>query len=82
VARLAALGHTNREISQTLYITVSTVEQHLTRVYRKLGITRRADLSGEEELRQRLVDLRPAGSPPAGQQGTDTILSTCAEQAS
>ncbi|GLZ36453.1 LuxR family transcriptional regulator [Actinokineospora sp. NBRC 105648] len=44
VAVLAALGHTNREIGGKLYITVSTVEQHLTRVYRKLNVTRRTDL--------------------------------------
>ncbi|MFE0516040.1 helix-turn-helix transcriptional regulator, partial [Streptomyces sp. NPDC058964] len=44
VAMLAVHGHTNREIALKLYITVSTVEQHLTRVYRKLNITRRQDL--------------------------------------
>lgn len=44
VATLAASGYTNREISLKLHITVSTVEQHLTRVYRKLNITRRQDL--------------------------------------
>jgi DNA-binding CsgD family transcriptional regulator len=44
VASLAAVGHTNREIGRKLFITVSTVEQHLTRVYRKLNVTRRADL--------------------------------------
>ncbi|UGQ12679.1 AAA family ATPase [Yinghuangia sp. ASG 101] len=44
VAALAAQGHTNREISRRLFITVSTVEQHLTRVYRKLGVARRLDL--------------------------------------
>jgi DNA-binding CsgD family transcriptional regulator len=44
VAALAAQGHTNREIARSLFITVSTVEQHLTRVYRKLGVTRRMDL--------------------------------------
>jgi DNA-binding CsgD family transcriptional regulator len=44
VAALAALGHTNREIGRTLYITVSTVEQHLTRVYRKLNVARRTEL--------------------------------------
>ncbi|MFJ1709111.1 AAA family ATPase [Kitasatospora sp. NPDC088346] len=47
VASLAALGHTNREIARELFITVSTVEQHLTRVYRKLKVTRRSDLPGE-----------------------------------
>ncbi|WP_131738461.1 ATP-binding protein [Actinomadura roseirufa] len=40
VATLAAAGHTNREISKRLYITVSTVEQHLTRIYRKLNVKR------------------------------------------
>ncbi len=44
VASLAAVGHTNLEISRRLFITVSTVEQHLTRAYRKLKVTRRADL--------------------------------------
>ncbi|MET8630696.1 AAA family ATPase [Kitasatospora sp. NPDC004669] len=44
VAALASLGCTNREIAGRLYITVSTVEQHLTRVYRKLKVSRRSDL--------------------------------------
>ncbi|CAO5238361.1 helix-turn-helix transcriptional regulator [Frankia sp. AgKG'84/4] len=44
VAALAALGHTNGEIADRLYITTSTVEQHLTRVYRKLNVRSRADL--------------------------------------
>ncbi|MFF7638432.1 AAA family ATPase [Kitasatospora sp. NPDC008050] len=44
VAWLAARGHTNREISSKLCITVSTVEQHLTRIYRKL------DIAGRQEL--------------------------------
>ncbi|MHC5908172.1 LuxR C-terminal-related transcriptional regulator [Streptomyces sp. S6] len=44
VAALAARGSTNREISEELFITVSTVEQHLTRVYRKLDITSRQEL--------------------------------------
>jgi len=44
VAILAMQGHTNREISRKLWITISTVEQHLTRVYRKLSVRGRADL--------------------------------------
>ncbi|ONK09942.1 LuxR family transcriptional regulator [Streptomyces sp. MP131-18] len=44
VAVLAACGYTNRDISSRLYITVSTVEQHLTRVYRKLNIDGRQQL--------------------------------------
>jgi DNA-binding NarL/FixJ family response regulator len=41
-----AQRHSNTAIAQLLYITPSTVEQHLTRVYRKLGIRSRAQLAG------------------------------------
>lgn len=44
VAALAVKGFTNREIAQRLFLTVSTVEQHLTRVYRKLHVVRRREL--------------------------------------
>lgn len=44
VGTLAAFGYTNGQIAHKLYITVSTVEQHLTRIYRKLGVTGRAEL--------------------------------------
>lgn len=47
VAQLAAKGLTNREIAHRLYVTISTVEQHLTKVYRKLKVNRREDLSSE-----------------------------------
>ncbi|MCJ1678341.1 AAA family ATPase [Streptomyces sp. APSN-46.1] len=47
VASLAVMGYTNREIAAKLYITASTVEQHLTRVYRKLRVKRRQDLPAD-----------------------------------
>lgn len=45
VAALAAAGFSNRRIASRLFITVSTVEQHLTRIYRKLGVARRGELA-------------------------------------
>ncbi len=45
VAALAAAGFSNRRIASRLFITVSTVEQHLTRIYRKLNVTRRGELA-------------------------------------
>ncbi|MGW4234049.1 AAA family ATPase [Streptomyces sp. NPDC004980] len=44
VAALAVAGHSNREIAEKLFVTVSTVEQHLTHAYRKLRVKGRADL--------------------------------------
>jgi DNA-binding CsgD family transcriptional regulator len=44
VAELAAEGMGNPEIAQSLYVTRKTVETHLGRVYRKLGIAGRSDL--------------------------------------
>jgi DNA-binding CsgD family transcriptional regulator len=46
VAILASSGRSNREIAEELHVTVSTVEQHLTRIYRKLGIPGRNRLRG------------------------------------
>ncbi|WP_160159808.1 AAA family ATPase [Streptomyces sp. WAC05374] len=45
VAVLAAGGSTNRAIAARLYVTTSTVEQHLTRIYRKLGVASRTELA-------------------------------------
>jgi DNA-binding CsgD family transcriptional regulator len=45
VAELAAKGRTNKEIAAELYLGVSTVEGHLSRVYRKLGIRSRTELT-------------------------------------
>jgi DNA-binding CsgD family transcriptional regulator len=44
IARLVAEGKTNRDVAATLFVTPKTVEYHLTRVYRKLGIHSRSEL--------------------------------------
>ncbi|MFE7660807.1 helix-turn-helix transcriptional regulator [Streptomyces celluloflavus] len=45
IAALAAAGVSNRTIAESLFITVRTVEMHLTGVYRKLGVSQRTDLA-------------------------------------
>jgi len=51
IVRLAADGATNREIAHQLYVTLKTVEGHLSRAYTKLAVKSREELPGvlEEE---------------------------------
>lgn len=44
VLRLLALGHTNQEIAQQLYISVRTAETHRAHIMQKLRISTRAEL--------------------------------------
>lgn len=44
IADLAAAGKTNHDIASGLFISPKTVEVHLSRIYRKLGIRSRAEL--------------------------------------
>jgi two-component system response regulator NreC len=44
VLRLLALGHTNHEIAEQLYISVRTAETHRAHIMQKLGLASRAEL--------------------------------------
>jgi DNA-binding CsgD family transcriptional regulator len=44
IVQLAAQGRTNAEIGERLFISVHTVKKHLSHVYAKVGLDRRAEL--------------------------------------
>jgi two-component system, NarL family, response regulator NreC len=46
VLRLIALGHTNTEIAEQLYLSVRTVETHRSHIQQKLRLSNRAELVG------------------------------------
>jgi DNA-binding CsgD family transcriptional regulator len=45
VAGMAAQGSTNREVAQALFVSLRTVETHLTHAFQKLGIDSRTQLA-------------------------------------
>jgi DNA-binding NarL/FixJ family response regulator len=45
IATLVAAGHANKRVAAELFVTVRTVESNLTRIYRKLGIQSRGQLT-------------------------------------
>jgi two-component system, NarL family, response regulator NreC len=58
ILRLIALGHTNTEIAQQLYLSVRTVETHRAHIQRKTGRTTRAELV-QYALEHEMVETGP-----------------------
>ena len=58
VAALAAAGHTNRQVAAALFLSPRTVEDNLARVYRKLGVSSRAELGAA-------IARREPATPPS-----------------
>jgi len=47
VARLVAVGMSNRQVASELFISIKTVQFHLTHIYAKLGVGSRAELAAQ-----------------------------------
>ena len=56
ILRLAAGGLTNREMAQTLFLSIRTVEKHRQSVMRKLGLSKREELT-RFAIRKGLMDF-------------------------
>jgi ATP/maltotriose-dependent transcriptional regulator MalT len=61
LAALVAQGVSNRDAAAALFVSVKTVEAHLTRIYRKLGVHSRAQLAVQ------LAEGPMGAEPPPGQ---------------
>jgi DNA-binding CsgD family transcriptional regulator len=61
ISRMVAEGSSNREIASKLFISASTVEYHLHKVFRKLGVRSRAQLA------QRVLQSAGLFAPPEGE---------------
>ncbi|SFG52267.1 response regulator transcription factor [Streptomyces mirabilis] len=58
VVRLMSEGHSNRSIAESLFLSEATIKTHLVRIYRKLGVDKRA-AAVSEAARRGLLDLAP-----------------------
>ena len=67
VARLAADGQTNSEIGAQLFLSPRTVEWHLTKMFGKLGISSRKELSSALSDVGHLLSASSSDSGPAAQ---------------
>ena len=67
VARLVAVGMSNRQVASELFISIKTVQFHLTHIYAKLGVGSRAELAAQ------FRDNQPTTTTPAsrGQRADD-----------
>jgi predicted ATPase/DNA-binding CsgD family transcriptional regulator len=69
VVELIALGLTNREIAQRLFVSERTVEWHIEQIFNKLGFTSRSQVAAwvgrfQIDAAVRMPSLRPRGNLP------------------
>ncbi|MDO9353862.1 MAG: helix-turn-helix transcriptional regulator, partial [Solirubrobacteraceae bacterium] len=64
VIRLATAGRSNREIADELVLSIRTVETHLQRIYRKLGVRSRAEIAALPLVAHPPIDPDPTETAP------------------
>jgi DNA-binding CsgD family transcriptional regulator len=62
VATLVAAGRTNAQAAEELFLSVKTIQYHLTRIYSKLGINGRTELAAHVARSRHPFGPEPADS--------------------
>ncbi len=57
VARLVSTGKGNRQVATELFVSIKTVQFHLTHIYAKLGISSRAELAAKFRDQASAIDV-------------------------
>jgi DNA-binding NarL/FixJ family response regulator len=73
IARLVAYGSTNAEIAASLSVSPKTVESHLTRTFRRLGVRSRTELTRQVLMAERAI-VRDDRSPLPALHGEPPVL--------
>jgi ATP/maltotriose-dependent transcriptional regulator MalT len=63
VARLVAMGMSNRQVASELFVSIKTIQFHLTHIYAKLGVGSRGELAAQFREKERTDG--PGDSPAA-----------------
>jgi ATP/maltotriose-dependent transcriptional regulator MalT len=59
-----AAGRTNREVADELFLSVRTVDRHVSRIFDKLGVNSRAAATSQYERTRREGGVRPGSERP------------------
>jgi DNA-binding CsgD family transcriptional regulator len=78
VAQLVARGLSNRQVAAELFVSVKTVQFHLTRVYSKLRVSSRAELAAQFH---RAVGHEDGADTPDAAEHTESGVSTQRDEA-
>jgi DNA-binding CsgD family transcriptional regulator len=78
VAQLVARGLSNRQVAAELFVSVKTVQFHLTRVYSKLRVSSRAELAAQFH---RAVGHEDGADTPGAAEHTESGVSTQRDEA-